>query len=161
MGDIDPSLGISVDFDSQGFRDAIHFAMEMGAAPDPTLRPTFIFKSTVQSYRKNGVPVPDPRLDRDGKPLDPDIEAVETSGNRVQVDCAIEIIRADADELPVGNFRPTKAVVTLLDEEYAQVKGCREMVYDGDRYLFGYELEALGLFDVGTFTLIFYCLDDS
>jgi hypothetical protein len=161
MGEIDPSLGISVDFDSQGFRDAIHFAMQMGAAPDPTLRPTFIFKSTSQTYRKAGVAVSSPRLDRDGKPLDPDIEVIEVAGARVQVDCAIEIVRADANEIPVGNFRPTKAIVTLLDEEYEQVKGCRELLYDGDRYLFGYEPDALGLFDVGTFTLIFYAIDEN
>ena len=34
MGDIDTSLGISADFPSDDFRDAIHFAMQMGAAPD-------------------------------------------------------------------------------------------------------------------------------
>jgi hypothetical protein len=52
------------------------------------------------------------------------------------------VTRADADELPVGNFRPTKVVVTLLDDDYQAVKNARRLRYNGDEYLFGYEPEA-------------------
>lgn len=164
MAKTDPSLGFSVDFDAEGFRRAIHFAMEMGAPPDPSLRATFVFPSTGRTYTSRNGDILDPasvRTDRDGRPLDPTIRVTDTPGARIQVDCAVEIVRADADELPVGNFRPTKAVVTLLDEEHDQVKGCRELIYNGDRYLFGYEPDALGLFDVGTFTMIFYAVDET
>ena len=63
--------------------------------------------------------------------------------------------------MPVGNFRQTKAVVTLLDTEYAKVTGCREMNYNGDRYLYGYEPEVNGLFGIDVHTMIFYALDES
>lgn len=158
----DASLGIGVDFDADAFRNGIRFAMQMGAPPDEERKAVFVFKSTARSYWKDGVELTEqPRIDRDGKPLDPTIKVVEVPGRREQVDCAVEILRADATELPVGNFRPTKAVVTLLDEEYAKIEGCRELIYNADRYLYGYEPEAPGLFDVGTHTIVFYALDES
>lgn len=163
MGDIDPSLGISANFPSDDFTSAIRFAMQMGAPPDEALRVTFVFASTGRTYRKGTTVLAetDVRLDRSGEPLDPEVTWTETPPRRAQVDCAIEIERADANELPVGNFRPTKATVTVLDEQHEQVKGCREIVYNGDRYLFGYEPDALGMFSVGVFTMIFYALDES
>ena len=162
MATPDASLGIGADFDADAFRTAIRFAMQMGSPPDEDRQAVFVFKSSGRSYWKDGVELDDPpRVDRDGKPLDPTIEVREVPGRREKVDCAIEILRADADELPVGNFRPTKAVVTLLDQEYAKIEGCRELLYNADRYLYGYEPEAPGLFDVGTHTIIFYALDES
>lgn len=160
---IPTTSGFNVAFPSDEFRNAIKFAMQMGATPDPAQRPTFVFGRGARTYRKDGA-VLDPttvRKDRDGRPLDPTITWEDAPGARVQADCAIEITRADAAELPVGNFRPTKATVTLLDVDYAQVKGCRELVYLGDRYAFGYEPEAPGLFDVGVHMLVFYAIEET
>src|SRR6478609_11110056 len=98
MGTPDSSLGFSADFDSQGFRDAIRFSMQMGAAPDPDKRPKFVIKSTARAYWKNGVQLSSiPRMGREGEPLDPDIEVRTGADEIVEVDCAIEIDRADAD----------------------------------------------------------------
>lgn len=156
------SLGITASFDNDAFRNAVRFAMQMGINPDPDRRPIFIRKATGRTYKKDGVVLgPPPRMDRDGKPLDPDIEVIKAPDVQVSVDCAIEVERADAEELPVGNFRPTKVVVTLLDNQYTLVKDCRELLYNGDRYLFGYEPESTGLFEVGVYTMIFYALDES
>ncbi len=155
------SLGIPVNFDNESFRQAIRFAMQMGTNPDPDKRPIFIRKNQGRTYKKDGVVIPTPRLDRDGKPFDPEIEVVKAPDERVSVDCAIEVERADAEELPVGNFRPTKVVVTLLDDQYEVVNDCRELIYNGDRYLFGYEPESNGLFEVGVYTMIFYAVDES
>jgi hypothetical protein len=161
MVDPNPALGISADFDGDQFRNAIRFAMQMGTPPEVGKRASFVFKSAGRTYWKDGVEQISPRLDRDGKPLDPTIQVINTAPVVKTVDCAVEIVRADADELPVGNFRPTKAVVTLLDEQYDQVKGCRELLFNGDRYLYGYEPEGLGLFDVGINTMIFYATDET
>lgn len=162
MATPDAGLGIPVDFDGDGFRRAIKFAMEMGLNPDPDRRPIFIRKSAGRTYEKNGVALTEPpRMDRDGKPLDPEIDVIKTPDEEISVDCAIEVERADAEELPIGNFRPTKVVATLLDEQYVRVKDCRELVYNGDRYLFGYEPESNGLFTVGVYTMIFYAIDES
>lgn len=161
MATPDESLGIPVEFDNEGFRNAIKFAMQMGMNPDPDRRPIFLRKGKSATYWKNGVEVFSPRMDRDGNPLDPTIKTVRAQDEQISVDCAIEVERADAEELPVGNFRPTKVVATLLDLDYAKVKDCRELIYNGDRYLFGYEPESNGLFEVGVYTMIFYALDES
>lgn len=160
-------FGIPVDFDNEGFRNAIKFAMQMGTNPDVTRVAKFVRKSTARTYWKNGGQIPTPRTDREGKPLDPEIEVrkeadVEIlSGPEGEVDVALEVTPADAAELPVGNFRPTKVTVTALDKDYAKIKDCRELVFNGDRYMFGYEPESMGLFDVGVYTLIFYAVDES
>ena len=85
----------------------------------------------------------------------PDPEIVEDAN------CAIEIERANADEIPVGKFLNTKAVVTLLDVDYAKIQGCKELRYNGDRYASPTEIEAPGLFDVGIHTIIYYAIDES
>lgn len=161
MAEPDSSLGINAAFDAAGFRNAVRFAMEMGLNPDPSRRPTFIRKSSSRVYKKNSVVISTPRLDRDGRPLDPEVEVVRPADVEVSVDCAIEVQRADAEELPVGTFRPTKVVATLLDDQYEEVKDCREMLYNGDRYVYGYEPESNGLFDVGVYTIIFYAVEDT
>ena len=162
MADTDPALGIGANFDGEAFRRAIRFSMQMGISPDVDKQPLFVFRSTSRTYWKGGVQLTStPKLDRDGKPMDPTIKVVPVPGERKRVDCAVEIERADAEELPVGNFRPTKAIVTLLDEQYEQVKDARELVYNGDRYVYGYEPVGLGLFDVGVNQIIYYAVDES
>ena len=149
-------------FDAAGFRSAIRFAMTMGAPPDPARQAKFVFPSAGKTYWKNDVEITTPpRVDREGKPLDPEIEIVEVPPVEVSVTCAVEITRADADELPVGRFRATKAIVTILDQEFAQINGCKELVFNLDRYVFGYSQYGLGMFDVGVHTLVFYALDES
>ena len=153
--------GSDPNFSAAEFRAAIQFAMVMGAPPEVSRRARFVFPGGTTTYTKGGLPVLNPRLDREGKPLDPDVKVIQVPGAEVVVDCAVEITKADAEEIPVGNFRPTKALVTLLDDQHAQVVGCKELVYNGDRYVFGYEPEALGMFDVGVFTMVFYAMAES
>lgn len=163
------SLGISANFDNEGFRQAIKFAMQMGVNPDAERSAIFVQKNPSRTYWKDGVQLgATPRLDRDGRPLDPEIEVRKGADTQIrvgsgvdEVDVAIEVDRADAEELPVGNFRPTKVIVTALDVDYAKIKDCRELIYNGDRYMFGYEPESTGLFEVGVYTIIFYALDES
>lgn len=163
MATPEAGLGISVNFDPATFRNGIKFSMQMGAAPDPNKRPKFVKASTTKTYWKNGVRLATPpRQGRDGQPLDPDIEVREGTPTVVtDADCAIEIERVDRDELPVGNFRDSKAVVTFLDVDYAKVQGCQEMHYNGDVYVYGYEPEIFGMFEVSVHTIIYYCRDDS
>lgn len=158
----DPSLGISASFDAAQFKNAIRFAMQMGTPPDVDKRAVFIKKSDSKTYWKNDVEVLNPRLDRDRLPLDPEIVVLETADEEISVDCAIEITKADGDELPVGTMRSTtKATVTVLDDQYALIKGAQELRYNGDIYKYGYEPEGLGLFTVGINTLIFYAEQES
>lgn len=160
----DASFGAG--FDAAKFRAGVLGAMQMGAPPDAIRRATFIFPPGARRYERDGVPltVP-PRLDRDGRPFDPHIAVITEPGREVVVDCAIEMTlavrSADGEEGPVGAFRHTRVNVTLLDAEYQLVKGCKELRYNGDVYLYGYEPQGLGLFGVGVHTMIFYARDET
>lgn len=157
-----PALGFSANPDMDKVRRALRFAMELGAPPETQRQATFIFPGGARSYEKDGVVLDTvPRLDRDGRPFDPTIAVITSPGREVQVDVAIEITRADADEGPVGTFRHTKATVTVLDEQYVLIKGAREMRFNGDKYVFAYEPEGLGLFGMGVNTMIFYARDET
>lgn len=161
MGTPDPALGIAVDFPELEFRNAIAFAMQMGRA-NASLQPVFVFPSGNRAYYKNGTLLdPPPRLDRDGRPFDPEVEVRVEPPRSVTVDCAVEIEEVNREELPVGNFRPSKATVTVLDTAHAQITGCREMRYNGDLYLFAFEPEVNGMFGVNVHSMIFYALKDS
>jgi len=161
-----PSLGISVDFPSDTVRNALLFAMQMGSPNDTTRQVRFIKKAPGRQYFKGLVeqfqpPVGTLRLDRDGRPLDPEVRIVQTPDEEIDVDVAIELTEANADELPVGNFRPVKATITLMEPEYAQIQGSREVEFNTDRYGFAYELDTTALFDLDFHTLIFFALNES
>lgn len=135
--------GAASGFDSAGFRAAIRFAMTMGAPPVTADKATFRFRKT-RSFPTGT------RLDQEGNPLDPTIAVTVVEPTPVVLDnVAVEFQTADPQELPVGNFRPTKAVLTLLDEEWATVDEAIEVQLGGDTYVIGYVHPPLGLFDVG------------
>lgn len=153
----DSSLGISASFDADAFRNAIRFAMQMGSPPDTDKQAVFIKKSTSRTFWKNNVQVSNPRLDRDRMPLDPEVEVRDGADEEISVDCAIEVSSLTGNETPIGLINASsKVTVTVLDEQYALVKGAQELRYNGDIYKYGYEPEGLGLFDVGINTLVFY-----
>jgi hypothetical protein len=103
-----------------------------------------------------------PRLDRDGEPLDPNIEVKRNHDTELEVDAAVEVTAATQEELPpVGNFRPSKITITLMGQEYAQIEGCKECVYNGDRYQYGFEPEIDGLFDLDVHQIIFFAIEDA
>lgn len=159
----DPSLGLSAAFPTQTVRNALLFAMQMGKPNDATRQVKFLRRTGTVTYTKNGVEIPiaDVRRDRDGKPLDPEVSIVRVPDEPISVDVAIELSEASADEIPVGNFRPVKATVTMMEAEYQLITGCRELMYNADRYGFAYELDATGLFDLTFHTLIFFALNES
>jgi len=162
----DPALGIAVDFPTETVRNAFLFAMQLGKPNEVTRQVKFVKRSPGRRYFLDDVeqfqlPLGTLRLDRDGRPLNPQIRIEQTPDAEIPVDVAIELTEATADEIPVGNFRPVKATVTLMSQEYEQIKGCRELAYNNDRYGFGYELDANGLFDLTVHTLIFFALNES
>lgn len=158
----DPALGIDVDFDGAGFRNAIKFSMQMGTNPDPDRRPKFVLKSTERSYWKNGTELVDlPRMGRTGEPLDPDVEVRVPADELLEVDCAVDTEEGQAGETGVGSFKPTKLTITLLDVDYAKIEGCKELIYNGDRYIYDQEPESMGLFDVGVYVVQYKAWDES
>jgi hypothetical protein len=158
--------GFSAAFPTDTVRNGLLFAMQLGAPNDATRKVTFVKKSPGRQYFLGEVeqfqpPLGTLRLDRDGRPLDPNVRVVPTPDQEFTVDVAIELADATADEMPVGNFRPVKATITLMAQEYEQVKGCREIKYNNDRYGFSHELDLLGLFDLDFHVLVFFAINES
>lgn len=162
MGTPNPALGIPAGFDEQAFRNAIAFSMQMGRPNDPTRKPVFLKKSTGRTYWKDGVELTTPpRMGRSGEPLDPTIKVVKAADQPIEVDCAIEVEDVKAEDLPVGNFKPTKLTVTVLDTEYDKLAGVKELRYNGDLYQKDHEPEINGLFGVDVHALVFFAVDES
>lgn len=164
-----PALGIPAGFDSSQVRNALLFAMQMGTPNKETERVRFVKKSPGRRYFLDDVekfppPLGDLRLDRDLKPLNPNIVVQVDDDVPIPLDVSIEITQVNAEELPVGSFRPVKAEVTMMQQEYDQMvaeQAGKEMLYNNDRYGYAYETEAIGLFDMTFHVLIFYAIDES
>ena len=132
-------------FDPDGFRDAIRFAMNMGAPPDEEQQATFFFPKTVTTAGQ---------VDGRGVPYGPGTPVARTpSKPSVRVPCAVEDAAASAEETGFGTFGDA-IIVTLFDEDYEQVKGFEYVVVGGVRYDYSRKLVPTGLGPVGIYRLL-------
>ena len=138
--------GSNAGFNGAEFREAIHLAMEMGAAVDSAERVTFHFPSQL---------VYNAAVDGANVPFDPAATVTNTTPTPVQVPCAVEYFDAENQPTSFGLIAPSRLSVTLLDEDYSKVKGCAFVVVHGDRYNYRRTEPPSGLFDVGLYTLHF------
>lgn len=120
-------------FDPDEFRNALRFAMDMGAPNDAAQRATFYFPKTVTATGPT---------DASGAPYSPDAAVTRAQSKPpVTVSCAIEDAAGSADETRIGRFGDG-IIITLFDEEFAQVTGFEFVGYRGLRY--DYDRELLG-----------------
>jgi hypothetical protein len=138
--------GTRDDFDADGFRAGIRFAMGMGAPVDTASQAVFHFAPAPAG--------PQP-ADGAGLPFNPSSAQSTTNAPAVRVACSVEFARQEGDHERVGYVVPGRLRVLLLDEDYAQVEGCSYMVLGGDRYDYRYEEPPAGLFQVGIHALVF------
>lgn len=138
--------GTNAGFNAAEFRDGIHLAMQMGAALDAGERVTFHFPTTVT----NAAPA-----DGAAVPFDPTATPTKATTPPVQVDCAVEYFDAENQPTSFGLLAPSRLAITLLDEEYEQVKGCAYVVVHGDRYNYRRTEPPSALFDVGLYVMHF------
>ncbi|HET6914976.1 MAG TPA: hypothetical protein VFH56_02690 [Acidimicrobiales bacterium] len=134
-------------FDPDSFRSTIQSTMTMGLPGPTNLQPTFYFRETY-SYPQGTV------LDPEGKPIDPRVQATATpAASPVQVPCAVEFSPDNSNnEGPVGTFWTDRAVLTLLDTDYATVATAVEVDINGQRYLIQ-QMSAIGLGPVTVYQL--------
>lgn len=138
--------GSNTDFNAAEFRQAIVFAMTMGAAVDAGERVTFHFPSTlVYAGSADGAQVP----------FDPDATVVSSTPAPVQVSCAIEYFDAENQPTEFGLLAPTRLTITLLDDDYDEVADASYVVVHGDRYNYRRTEPPSGLFEVGIYTMHF------
>lgn len=132
-------------FDADGFRDALRFAMNMGASPDEEQQAIFVFPRTVTSTG--------PTDDR-GVPFAPGTPVVRTALKpAVRVACAIEDAASDGDETGFGSFGEA-IVVTVFDEEWVQIQGFEYVMVGEVRYDYSRLLIPRGLGPVGIYRIL-------
>ena len=152
--------GVNPGFDATAFTEGIRFAMEMGAPVTPTDRATFRFPK-VTSYPAGT------RLDREGRPLNPNIPRTEgTVRPDIQVDVAIEYdapsnTSGNINQTAVGKFPLVGVVLTLFQEDYLIVKDAREVIIGGDTYIVDHRPPPLALFNVGFQQIVLLAKDET
>lgn len=104
-----------IDFDADGFRSGIRTAMLLSLPQDQAHWPEFVIETP-------GVPNSG-TADADGVPWDLTAVAPADAAVRVRPVCLVETSASSATSHPFAQLQPGSAVVTLLDQEYAQVKG--------------------------------------
>lgn len=137
-------------FDANAFRTNIRFAMTMGLPNTVAERATFRW-TVVRTFAKD---------DASGAPLDWGTTATTTVTNPdVQVECAVEFGVAAAENTNVGTFDTSRAVITVLDEEFALLTVnnvlADRVLLGGNTYEVDYVGPPLGLFDVTVYQI--YC----
>lgn len=146
------------DFDAAAFRDAIHFAMRMGAPEAVNERLTFRWTP------RDTFTVADPA----GRTYDwTQAPTATTTITDIQLDCAWKFAGGPTAENPMGQFDQTKIEVTLLDEEYQALLAHSGgdmpdlIVAGGNDYVLAYMPPPNGLFDVTVYTLYAEARDES
>ncbi len=150
-------------FDPVAFRDAIKFAMKMGT-PNPTPN-----RATFQWDVERSYDIEDPN----GNPYSWEkTPTAEVAYTEIQVDVAVEFIsRSTMSGLsPVAEFDTPRAVLTVLDEDWALVLETNTATprRSPDRVLLGtntYNLDYIapdiGLFDVNVYQIYCSAIDES
>lgn len=146
--------GTQQGFDAAGFRDAIRFAMNMGLPETESERATFRW-NPARTFTTD---------DPAGLPYDwTDTPATETVHADVQVPVAIEFgaQAAAGTDTPVGQIDTSRAVLTVLDEDYQQIVGANEVVLGGNTYDIDFVAPPLGLFEVTVYQIYASARDES
>jgi hypothetical protein len=147
--------GTNDGFDSAAFKAGIHFVMAMGAPPIADEQATFYFPSVLMYQSPEGTDA------ADDIPLDPSIPVTRTTVPSVKVPCAVEYLDANGVVTDFGLVTPSKAVVTLLDDDYVKVKNCSYVMLNGEKFVYRHTEFPSGLFDVGLYTMHFVSEDQS
>ena len=137
--------GLNPGFRATDFRGAVRFLAQMAAPTVVQDQAVFLFTEEV---------VYDSPVDAEDVPFDPAARPVLASGGQpaprtsATVPCLVEYHDALNEPVPFGQVAPTRLAVTLLDEDYAQVKEARTIRVGGERYDYQHTEVPKGLFDV-------------
>lgn len=81
----------------------------------------------------------------------------------VQVPVAVEFSArpAASTETTVGQFDHSRAIITILDEDYDLVRGADQVLLGGNTYVIQFVGPPVGLFEVTVYTLYADAVDES
>ena len=138
--------GTNAAFSAKKFRKGIRFVYDMAAPPLAEERATFFFANQL---------VYNTPVDGDNVPFDPHATVTRVVPPSVRVPCGVEFKDAFGNVIPFGEVIPAKAVITLLDEDYAKVKDAVYVALRGVKYDYIQTAPPSGLFDVGLYVMTF------
>jgi hypothetical protein len=133
-------------FDPVAFRQAIRFAMTMGTPNNPSDQATF--RWTVQkSYAV---------ADVGGVPYNwNETPSTVVTHADVKIPVAVRSSAVSDEQTTVGVFKPAKVVLTILDDDFAQIDGASTVLLGGDEYIIDFVAPPEGLFEVDVYRV--YC----
>lgn len=127
-------------FNANAVRAGLRTAMRVGMPPEQANQPVFYMPSVETATKPT---------DSEGVPFDPTYRPTYQPRTSVRVTCSVEYIDGDGKVSGFGIVSPTKVVLTLLDTEYAQVKGFEYVVISGIRFFYLRTETEKGLVSVG------------
>lgn len=133
-------------FNPDEVRAGLRLAMTVGLPPTAEDQPTFYFPRTASTTGA---------ADEDAMPFDLTKKRALSPPRTVRVPCAIEYFDNQGKIENFGIIVPSKVELTLLDQEYVQVKGFEYVVIGGNRYWYSRTATPAGLVSIGVFTI--YC----
>lgn len=147
-------VGSNPAFDPAVFRASIRSTMNMGLPVPVEERPTFRW-SVKADYA-----IEDPASKPYNWTATP--TNVETHPD-VQVPCAVEFAArpAGSTETTLGQFDVSRVIVTILDEDYAQVRGADVILVGTNTYDVDFVGPPLGLFEVTVYQIFATARDET
>lgn len=149
-----PTVTFGAGFDAAKFRDAIRNTMVMGMANTAADEATFRW-TTKNNYAPES-PLHDPYTWTQAT-------TSSVSHPDVVVPVAVEFsARPSASlETAVGEFDVSRAIITLLDVDYALIEGADLVVLGGNTYIIEFVAPPMGLFDVDVYQIYAAARDES
>lgn len=146
--------GTNAAFNSTLFRSAIKSAMNMGLPEDTAQRATFRW-TPVRAFG-----VEDPGSKPYNWSSTPTSEVLHAD---VQIDCAVEFSSrpAGSRDTVVGQFDTSRAILTILDEDFPSIEGATHVLLGGNTYEIQFVAPPMGLFDVTVYQIYADALDES
>lgn len=145
-------VGTDPRFNAAAFRSAIKNTMRMAAPADVSDRATFRWRPA-RTYTYD---------DPASRPYNWTATPVsETVPADVQVDVAVEFTGGSERQTALGQFDASKVTLTLLDEDYEQVRGADEVLLGGNTYEVDFVAPPIGLFDVTVYQVFCSARDES
>lgn len=144
----DPDFGAG--FDAEEFRSAIRNAMIMGMPSNPMEQVTFRWRHRQTFETQDNTSNP---YDWTDTPITDDSD--EFPDVTLPVACEFVSRASLSAGTPLGEIDTPKVILTLLDDEYEQVKGASFVIIAGATYEINYTAPPMGLFDVSVYEM--YC----
>ena len=144
--------GSNAAFNAAAFRRAIRDTMVMGLPNTTAEKPTFKW-TMVRDYL-----VDDPA----DKPYDWTATPTVTETHvDVQVPCAVEFAAKGSGSNAIGEFDTSRVILTLLDEDYDEVRGADQVIIGGNTYGVDFVGPPMGLFEVTVYQVYCSAVDET